>query len=183
MNKLPIKYDENAFSHMAEKFDLYWEGLPWVDKVAPRKECFVAKFPVAYSYGVPEYARTYHSDPIPDFMLEFWKEVEEVTGYEYELCFCNGYDDERNHLGWHADDSDSVDDSRSILVVSIGAEREIMFRDNERTFTESLKLKNGSGLWMLPGMQDTHQHRIPKCGYKCGPRVSFTFRGLAKTSE
>lgn len=175
----PIKYVSDAFADLTKEFDTYWKGLPWENRDAPRIEAFVATKPVAYTYGRGLGERTYTSSVIPEFMLGFWKEAEAFSGCAFELCFCNGYVDERNHLGWHADDSDSVDDNRPILVVSIGAEREIWFRDRERTFVEKLLLKNGSGLLMSAGMQDTHDHRIPKHFGKCGPRISFTFRGLA----
>lgn len=178
----PIIYVKDAFKdNLANEFNTYWNELPWEDRGVPRIECFLSKnAPINYSYGVEAYARTYTSKNIPKFMLEFWKAAEEFSNCDFELCFCNGYADERNHLGWHADDSDSVDDGRPILVVSIGAERDIMFRDRERTFTERMKLENCSGLLMTAGMQDTHDHRVPKCDRKCGPRISFTFRGLAK---
>lgn len=179
MNASPIIYKEGAFPEIESEFDLYWNGLPWVDRGAPRKEAFLATSPVDYTYGKSEYARTYSSNPIPNFMLRFWYAAEVFSNSKFELCFCNGYVDEKNHLGWHADNSDSVDDTRPILVVSIGAVRAIWFRDNERTFVDKLNLGHASGLLMLPGMQDTHEHRIPKHGAKCGPRISFTFRGLA----
>lgn len=178
--KAPIIYKERAFSELEDKFELYWNNLPWVDRGAPRKECFLATKPVDYTYGSGLGERTYSSVAIPEFMTDFWKSAEAFAGVKFELCFCNGYVDERNHLGWHADDSDSVDDNRPILVVSIGAERAIMFRDRERTFVDRLVLGNTSGLLMSAGMQDTHDHRIPKHGAKCGPRISFTFRGLAE---
>lgn len=177
----PIIYKKDAFKNeLGDKFDTYWNDLPWEDRGVPRIEAFLSKnAPIDYTYGVSAYTRTYSSRAIPEFMLDFWKAAEEFSDCEFELCFCNGYADEKNHLGWHADDSDSVDDSRPILVVSIGAEREIWFRDRERTFVEKLKLENCSGLLMAAGMQDIHDHRIPKCDRKCGPRISFTFRGLA----
>lgn len=176
----PIKYDAKRFAYLNDEFDLYNTDLPWENRGAPRKEAFMSKnAPVDYTYGSSPYARTYSSEAIPEFMLNFWKDAEEFAGCEFELCFCNGYADEKDHLGWHSDDSDSVDDNRPILVVSIGAEREIWFRDKERTFVDKLKLESGSGMLMGAGMQDTHDHRIPKCDRKCGPRISFTFRGLA----
>lgn len=179
--KAPIKYEEAAFSELGsdEMFDLYWNKMPWVERGAPRKECFVATLSTDYTYGKGEFARTYSSDPIPEFMLDLWKKAEEFSGCKFELCFLNGYSGPRDSLNWHADNSDSVDDNRPILVISIGAVREIWFRDNERTFVEKMKLANGSGLLMGAGMQDTHEHRIPKHGAICGPRISFTFRGLA----
>ena len=176
----PVIYNKEAFKFLVEDFDLYWNDLPWENRGAPRKEAFVSKnAPVEYTYGSGNFYRTYSSSAIPDFMNKLWDAVEEFAGCKFELCFCNGYTGERDHLGWHADDSDSVDDNRPIVVVSIGEEREIMFRDREKTFTERLLLENGSGLIMSAGMQDTHDHRIPKAGRVCMPRISFTFRGLA----
>jgi alkylated DNA repair dioxygenase AlkB len=184
MYTAPVVYDAKAFANanfdIRSDFDRYWNDLPWTERGAPRREAFVATKPVDYTYGKSEYARTYSSSPIPEFMKEFWALAEEFSNAKFELCFCNGYIDEKNHLGWHADDSDSVDDVRPILVVSIGAEREIWFRDKARTFVDKLKLGNGSGLLMMAGMQDTHEHRIPKHSAKCGPRISFTFRGLVE---
>lgn len=53
-------------------------------------------------------------------------------------------------------------------------------------FNESLEkiwLEPGSLCLMAPGMQDTHQHRIPKAGYVCGPRISLTFRGYVHDTK
>lgn len=74
-----------------------------------------------------------------------------------------------------------MDDSRPIAIVSLGAEREIWFQraDPERRLItpDKLRLGNGSLCLMAAGMQDTHQHRIPKAGRVVGPRISLTFRG------
>ena len=111
-----------------------------------------------------------------------WELAELYAGYEFDVCFLNGYENGRDHLGWHADDSPEMDDARPIAIVSLGAEREIWFRDIRSYETginpEKLLLGNGSLCLMQPGMQDTHQHRIPKSPrHDCGPRISFTFRG------
>jgi hypothetical protein len=45
---------------------------------------------------------------------------------------------------------------------------------------EKLELENGSMTIMAPGMQDTHQHRIPKASFVCVERVSLTFRTYVK---
>lgn len=42
---------------------------------------------------------------------------------------------------------------------------------------EKLLLEHGSAAVMAPGMQDTHEHRIPKASFQCGERISLTFRG------
>ncbi|MNY73470.1 hypothetical protein D3C86_2122690 [compost metagenome] len=73
-----------------------------------------------------------------------------------------------------------MDDDRPIVIVSLGAEREIWFRPNTDTMhVDKLLLGHGSLCLMQPGMQDTHQHRIPKSPrHDCGARISFTFRGF-----
>ena len=43
---------------------------------------------------------------------------------------------------------------------------------------ERLLLNNGSLCLMQPGMQDTHQHKIPKADRVVGKRISLTFRGV-----
>lgn len=174
----PVKIYEDLFKLEAEKFDLYWENLPWVlPRVAPRFEAFVAETPTEYTYGSGRGIRTYTSNPIPDFMIDFWDAVESASACSYELCFCNGYEGNKDHLGWHADDSPEIDDDRPIAVVTFGAERELWFRDKEHTYVDKIKLPSGSMILMEPGMQDTHEHRIPKHSAVCGPRISFTFRG------
>jgi alkylated DNA repair dioxygenase AlkB len=117
-----------------------------------------------------------------------------------DVCFLNGYKDGHDQLGWHSDDSPEMDDERPIVTVSLGAEREIWFRkippNRDKIDVglrrgevniimaspeiEKLKLGHGSMAIMLPHMQETHQHRIPKHDRECGPRVSLTFRGYVK---
>lgn len=54
-------------------------------------------------------------------------------------------------------------------------------RDNASEYkvrgVEKIKLGHGSCCIMLPGMQNTWQHRIPKASFQCGERISLTFRG------
>ena len=142
--------------------------------------------------------------------LEAYLEAKLGSKMRMEVCFLNGYEDGHDQLGWHADDSPEMDDDRPIITISLGAEREIWFRLNEieaaklflsatgcawdkKTATEDQKtifrairerevllLGNGSIAIMMPGMQDTHEHRIPRSSlHKCGPRISLTFRGYA----
>ena len=216
VNDVPVVYEANFLQDPDKLFRVLWDELPWVrhDKV-PRRECYFNEFDSPYSYGKPEFARTYL--PTPDWhpvvraiqiQLEKFLAEEMNMPFRMEVCFLNGYEDGHDQLGWHADDSPEMDDDRPIVTISLGAEREIWFRRNEaiaqQTFLdytgkvydknavseqekqfyldirkpERLKLANGSVAVMLPGMQDTHEHRIPKSDkHDCGPRISLTFRG------
>lgn len=103
----------------------------------------------------------------------------------FEVCFLNRYLDQSDHLGWHADDSPEMDDARPIAVISLGVEREIWFRPipvkgEPPQEVSKVRLGHGSLFLMHPGMQETHQHRIPKASSLCGERISLTFRGYTE---
>ena len=177
----PIKYFPNWLAKPDELFDILWKEEPWVriDKV-PRRECYHNVFNEPYSYGVKDFARTYQPSPFHPVVNNMMDKLEAETQTKFEVCFLNGYEDGSDQLGWHADDSPEMDDARPIAIISLGAEREIWFCPKEdRKDVTKLKLGNGSLCLMLPGMQDTWNHRIPKSGeYHCGPRISLTFRGF-----
>lgn len=133
----------------------------------------------AYTYGKGAGTRTYHPSPYHPAVLSIKVELEKVIEQTMDVCFLNYYIDGSDHLGWHADDSPSMDPARSIVTVSLGEEREIWLRPmNDRLAVTKLKLERGSAFVMRPGLQQTHYHRIPKAGFTpCGPRISLTFRG------
>lgn len=133
----------------------------------------------AYTYGKGAGIRTYHPSPYHPAVRSIKVALEAAIQQTMDVCFLNYYVDGSDHLGWHADDSPSMDPARSIVTVSLGEEREIWFRPmNNREQVTKIKLQRGSAFVMRPGLQQTHYHRIPKAGFSpCGPRISLTFRG------
>lgn len=187
VNKLnpPIVYESDWLDKpIADTlFATLWDELAWVRHPrVPRREYYVNRLGAPYAYGLQEYARTYESQPAHASLDDVWRSVEARFGHPFETVFLNGYQDGSDFLGWHADDSDSMDDARPIAIVTLGAEREIWFREiptiHERSpIVTKIKLQHGSLCTMRPGMQDSHQHRIPKGDREYGPRISLTFRG------
>lgn len=175
----PIRYisDFIPLPHLA--FAELWAGLAWRSIAGNRLEYYCNDFDRPYTYGQKEYARTYEPQPYHPLITMMREQLEDLTGHKFEVCFLNGYRDGKDQLGWHADDSPEMDDARPIGIISLGAEREIWFRGNDRKDdVAKLKLASGSLCLMDPGMQDTHQHRIPKSPVQnCPPRISLTFRG------
>lgn len=175
-----------------ELFKALWNELAWVrhDKV-PRREYYANEINVPYTYGTPPHDRTYEPQPWNANLLyiKSWLEtymfVERAELTRFEVCFLNGYEDQSDQLGWHSDDSPEMDDDRPIAIISLGVEREIYFRESTNKSNiqgiQKVKLEHGSLCIMLPGMQDTHQHRIPKASFMCGERISLTFRGYKAT--
>lgn len=174
----PITYMPNFIHDPDEAFDVLWGELPWERRPdAPRRECWMNDYMRPYTYGRGAGERTYRAvawHPLPRTIRD---SLAAHCGH-LDACFINGYEGPRDHLGWHADDSPEIDDGRHIAVVSLGSARRIQFREKGSGAIEDLILQPGSLLLMHPGMQDTHEHRIPKHGANCGARISLTYRGL-----
>lgn len=156
------------------KNEVEWEQR---DK-APRLEAFLSKRTDPYTYGSGNFSRTYFPKPYGKYVKALDSVAETFSDCSYEACFLNYYKGPRDHLGWHSDDSDVIDENKPIVVISLGSEREIWFREKGSSEVEKISLKHGSILVMHAGMQQTHEHRIPKHGAECGERISLTFRGL-----
>jgi len=179
---LPITYIPNFVPDPKKAFTSLWNELDWIrhDKV-PRREYYCNDFPDPYTYGASDFARTYMPQPYHAEIVAMRWDLERLVSSRFEVTFLNGYEGNRDQLGWHSDDSESMDDARPIGIISLGAEREIWFApQNDKSNVTKLKLGSGSLCIMHPGMQDTHYHRIPKAGYECGPRISLTMRGYVR---
>lgn len=193
--KAPVSYypefvsgPDNAFAHLRD--DLDWERRG----DAPRCEYYCNDVAQPYVYGVGRGRRLYEPRPYHPIILEIRQKLEQLAGAKFEVCFLNRYLNQSDHLGWHADDSPEMDDSRPIASVSLGVAREIWFRRKPNVAADialiesgggppgevtKLLLEHGSLCLMPPGMQDVWQHRIPKASFQCGERISLTFRGYS----
>lgn len=187
MADFPVTYIENFTEDYLKDlpdFDKIWDSIPWERRSdAPRFECWMNNYGMSYTYGRGTGARTY----IPIDEWNVWAarirdEIYDSIGPYLEGCFINGYGDQRDHLGYHADDSPDIDHTKPIAIVSLGEEREIWFRkfpvETVPHEVMKLKLASGSLCLMAPGMQFEFQHRIPKASFAAGRRISFTYRSL-----
>jgi alkylated DNA repair dioxygenase AlkB len=181
--KAPVEYIPNFVYEPDEAFSRLRNELEWERRGdAPRSEYYCNDFPKPYVYGKGDYARTYEPKAYHGVILSIRKQLEAHIRSIFDVCFLNRYLNQSDQLGWHSDDSPEMDDARPIVTVSLGVEREIWFRTRGGINTqpgeiEKLKLGHGSIAIMAAGMQDTHAHRIPKASFKCGERISLTFRG------
>ena len=135
---------------------------------------------ITYSYLDHDDAAKYYSVEFHPIVKEIMNKINDDFGYELDVCFLNLYMDQSNALGWHADDSHTIDQNQPIAVVSFGAEREIWIKskgDKGEVPSENRQLLKNGSLYVMPaGFQSEWLHKIPKCDKICGPRVSLTFR-------
>ncbi len=158
-------------------------ALPWETKRTARHEYFMSDKELSYSYGTfgPD-TPVYSAKPVTDVVQKIMNKLNSDTGAEFNACFLNKYDNEQQHLGWHADDFEGMRADQPISVISFGAEREIWVKkqgdSGKIPFEQRVKLGEGSLFIMPVGYQDTHFHRIPKHDRPCGWRISLTFRSF-----
>lgn len=162
-----------------------WAELPWLDARQARRECWMNDYDASYSYSEGRGQLTYDAQPWDERLKQIQHQIEAVQGH-FQACFVNGYANEKNALGWHADDSDEIRHTEPIAIVSLGAERRISFRPQgspDADLIETIILGHGSLCLMRPGMQQTHFHKIPKHDRPCGVRISLTYRALLSPEE
>lgn len=176
---VPITYLPGFVANPDQVFHALWNELDWERRPkVPRREYYANQVEVPYSYGKGLGEREYLPRPWHAYMTALGVKLTELTGHNFEACFLNGYENQSDFLGPHADDSPEMDDNRPIAIISLGVEREIWFNlQGQKEPITKLKLQHGSLCLMHAGMQDTHYHRIPKAGFMCGERISLTYRG------
>lgn len=168
--------------YKTDLFDVLKDEAPWVNRDAPRDECFMAvDVTKTYTYGTPPTARTYTAAPMHPCVQDVM-DILNAEGNQYNICVLNYYKDKNQHLGWHADDSPEQDLDHPIAVVSFGVARYLYVK--EKTFKgtipdENKFLMSSGSLFVMPGgFQYNHVHKIPKHFAECGGRISLTFRKL-----
>lgn len=93
---------------------------------------FMSDTELHYSYGNKGAGeQEYKSQPFSKEVKIIMQKLNSEFGTAYNACFLNKYDDQYQHLGWHADDFKGMDIDHPIAVVSYGAEREIWFKDKQ----------------------------------------------------
>lgn len=177
------------------KAEEIWKDIPFERREdSPRFECWYAEDGRPYTYGRGRGERTYQSvevrriPPFRELLRYVWAVLDwKLEESLFNGVFINGYKDGSDHLGWHSDDGPDIRIDCPIAVVSFGAVREIWTRPildpedsemNSHAIVTTYKLEHGSIFVMPANFQQDYQHRIPKASFICGPRISFTFRGL-----
>lgn len=158
-------------------------NLNWETKRAARHEYFMSDKEISYSYGKHDNNDViYNAQPFTPEIRDLNVVLNQVLETNFNACFLNKYDNEKQHLGWHADQFETADENQPIAVVSFGAEREIWLKEKdfkgEIPDNQKVLLERGSLFIMPPGYQDLFFHRIPKHSRPCGWRISLTFRSF-----
>src|SRR5271156_1756191 len=135
---------------------------------------------------VPEshYGRTSHCRPVetaPDYIKSLAERLSAYAGNEINYLSQLGYENERDHIGWHNHREDLVRKDQSVWVVSLGQIRELALRPagcKDKSQWEYLYPAHGS-LYVLPSSFNmTHEHAILDQEYPASLRISINCKHI-----
>lgn len=126
----------------------------------------------SYSYS----GMTLHPLPFTPLQLLLKQAVEQATGRQFNSVLLNYYRDQRDSMGFHADDEKELGPHPAIASLSFGAARTFILKHRRQPRQLKLALGDGSLLLMAGALQSHWLHGINKESKPCGPRINLTFR-------
>ena len=122
--------------------------------------------------------KTFHPLPFTPLQLHIKEAVERATGRRFNSVLLNYYRDERDSMGFHADDERELGPDPAVASVSFGAPRTFILKHRRLPKTVKLALGDGCLLLMAGTLQRHWLHGINKERTPRGPRINLTFRML-----
>ena len=133
-----------------------------------------ASFGKAYNYS----QMTYPEQAMLPALATLLPAIAGTVGFVPNNCLINHYADGHARMGYHADQTDVLVGDTGIVIVSLGSERNITFRNKtDPSIKISHTLAHGSLFYMNQSVQAHWQHAIPACKTDA-VRLSLTFRCL-----
>ena len=122
--------------------------------------------------------KTFHPQPFTPLQLQIKQAVERVTGRRFNSVLLNYYRDERDSMGFHADNEPELGPEPAIASVSFGAPRTFILKHRALPKTVKLALGDGCLLLMAGALQQHWVHGINKERAARGARINLTFRQI-----
>lgn len=140
-------------------------------QLVPRLVCWYGDDNISYRYsGIDHLAL-----PWTPSLLALKQRLEDTTRQQFNSVLGNFYRNEKDSMGWHADNEPELGDSPFIASISLGEDR--IFKARHKTGDKiKLTLGNGSLLTMSGAFQQYWQHCIPKTSVPKSARINLTFR-------
>lgn len=155
-----------------------WETERVRGKEARRKVCSFGDPGVSYRYaGGRKQAR-----PWTPTLEKLRRKVEAATGLSFNYVLLNCYEDGRDYIGYHADDTRDLQQGSTIASLSLGAERDFLLKPSsdeakaQALETRKVRLAHGSLLCMGGATQQHYKHSVPARPKLTLARVNATWR-------
>jgi alkylated DNA repair dioxygenase AlkB len=151
------------------------DRIEWDERMSARK---TACYGLSYDYsGV-----SYENKPMHPLLVPLCLRLQETLGFEPNSCLINYYLDGRSKMGFHSDETDSLEAGTQIIIISLGTDRKLSFRGRS-DYSQRIQylLTHGSLLYMSQRTQEFWSHAIKRANVTDG-RISLTFRRITPTN-
>lgn len=170
-------FDNVYFSHLGISDLLCCTDIDF-SVVGGRKTAYFGDFDYSYSNTTHKKC-DYPNNTVIDTIFDTLSDKLQLPDFNKEnyTCLITLYENGENFLPFHSDNERCIVDNSNIVTVSLGAERDIVFKSilgDEIRHT----LHHGSVNIMSSDSQALWEHSIPKTDCTL-PRISLTFRKLA----
>ncbi len=144
----------------------------------PRKQVSYGDENLSYSFAgnISKTINWNKDDTVCKVIKNIKKRIESQTMQKFNYVLINRYDDGNNYIGYHHDKDKDLKKGSSIIGVSLGSEREMLFKRDKTVHKYSLK--HGSMIEIKWNTNKNWKHSIPKRKKIKDPRISLTFRCL-----
>ena len=188
-NKLPFDGEVNYYGPILSRKETHYYLQEFLDNISwqkdsvlmfgkhivlDRKVALYAGAQRSYSYANIERIAL----PWTTALLKLKELVEEKSGETYNSCLLNLYHSGKEGMGWHTDAEKELQEKGAIASLSLGAERNFVFKHIESKHKVSVLLQNGSLLVMKGSTQKKWLHSLPKSLKVHTPRINLTFRTI-----
>lgn len=173
---LPLDRAEDYYARILAEADWHRPEMKIYGKpvATPRQVAWHADEGCTYKYSGQEHSRKEWT-PTLDLVRSFVQfEVKE----NFNGVLLNYYVDGSEYVSPHADDESDLVPGSPIAVVSLGAERDLVFKINATGQRVVLPCAGGSMYVMAGDTQKVSKHSVPKRAKCKEPRISLTFRKM-----
>ena len=120
--------------------------------------------------------------PLPwlPHLLEIKDTIETKLNAPFNSVLANLYRNERDSMGFHADNEPELGLEAIIASISLGDNRTLYMKNKTTKVTHKIPLNHGGLLVMAGQTQQYWLHAIPKQVRSIGPRINLTFRKILR---
>ena len=184
-NDLKVRIEKNFFNQVDSnellkklKSDLPWESMVikmfGKDITIPRLQCWVGDKGCDYKYSGKKLNRQNWTTDLIMIREKIYKEL----NIDFNSVLVNYYRNGMDSMGWHSDDEKELGPNPTIASISLGSERDLVFRNKINKEVLPIPQTNGCLILIDGKTQKNWQHAIKKTRKVIGPRINLTFRNI-----
>ena len=137
-----------------------------------------ARMTACYGETYDESGVDYETKPMLELLKPLCEAIDQQLKFKPTNCLLNYYNDGKSTMGFHSDTISNLEDDTGIVIVSLGAERELTFRHIDNIdLKHTYLLPHGSLFYMTQDTQNHWKHAVKKAAVDT-PRISLTFRRI-----